>query len=150
MGRFTFLRATLPRENCALKSPTRAWALSPNHCRKFSMRSNKAAGHNLEDWVLAWLSAKHLWKRTKEQSLRKAPVETKAPRLRWFFRPAKELRLKLRQRFRPNCRNIKPCGFCLSKIMKIRTDRLRTCFDGVGITCSQLCISSVRSISAQS
>src|SRR5205823_7655914 len=137
-GKFPFRRATLPRENCASKSQTPAWELSLKNFRKFSMLSNKAAGHNLEDWVLAWLSAKHLSRRTKEQSLRKAPVETKAPRLRWFFRPAKELRLKLRQRFRPNCRNIKPCGFCLSKIMKIRTDRLRTCFDGAGITCSQL------------
>src|SRR5437016_11915066 len=102
------------------------------------MLSNKAGEHSLEGWASVWRSAKHLSKRTKEQSLRKAPVETKAPRLRWFFRPAKELRLKLRLRFRPNCRNIKPCGFCLSKIMKIRTDRLRTCFDGAGITCSQL------------
>src|SRR5205809_984390 len=138
MGRFPFLRATLPRENCALKSRTPAWELSLKHCQKFSMLLNKAAGHNLEGSVLAWRSAKHLSKRTKEQSLRKAPVETKAPRLRWFFRPAKELRLKLRRRFRPNCRNIKPCGFCLLKIMRIRTDRLRTCFDGAGITCSQL------------
>src|SRR5882672_9968330 len=98
MGRFPFRRATLPRENCALKSPTPAWELSLNYCRKFSMLLNKAAEHNLEGWVLAWPSAKHLWKRTKEQSLRKAPVETKAPRLRWFFRPAKELQLELRRR----------------------------------------------------
>src|SRR5262249_33727152 len=124
MGRFPFLRATLPRENCALKSRTPAWALSLKHCQKFSMLSNKAAGHNLEAWVLAWPSAKHLWKRTKEQLLRKAPDETKAPHLRWFSPPAKELRLKLRRWFRPICRNIKPCGFCLSKIMRIRTDRL--------------------------
>ena len=57
--------------------------------------------------------------------MRKARVETKAPRSRWFFRPAKELRLKLRQRFRPNCRNIRVCGFCLSKITKTRTGRLQ-------------------------
>src|SRR4029077_1175772 len=138
MGRFPFLRATLPRENCALKSPTPAWGLSPTHCRKFSMLSNKAAEHSLEDWVSVWPSAKHLWRRTKEQSLRKALVEIKAPRLRWFFQPAKKLRLKLRRRFRPNWRNIRPCGFCSSKIMRIRTDRLRTCFDGADITCSQL------------
>src|SRR5437773_11817975 len=116
MGRFPFRRATLPRENCALKSRTPAWELSQRNCRKFSMPSNKVAGHNLEDWVLAWPLAKRSWKRTKEQSLRRAPVETKAPRIRSFFGPAKELRLKLRQRCPPNCRDIKPSARCLSNI----------------------------------
>src|SRR4029077_66381 len=138
MDRFPFLRVTLPRENCALKSPTPVWVLSPTHYRKFSMLSNKAGEHSLEDWVSVWPSAKHLWKRTKEQSLRKALVETKAPLLRWSFQRAKKPQHKLRRRFRPNCLNIRPCGFCLSKIMRIRTDRLRTCFDGAGITCNQL------------
>src|SRR5439155_12997920 len=138
MGGFPFLRAILPRENYALKSPTPASELSPNHCRKFSMLLNKAGGHSLEVWVLVWPSAKHLWKRTGEQSLHKAPGETKAPRLPWSFQRAKKPQLKLRRPFRPNCLNIRPCGFCLSKIMKIRTDRLRTCFDGAGIMCNQL------------
>src|SRR5260370_42352679 len=102
MGKFPFLQAALQRENCALKSPTPVWVLSPNHCEKFSMLSNKVAGHNLEGWVSVWPSAKHLWKRTREQSLRKAPVETKAPRLRWSFQRAKRRRLKLRRPFRLN------------------------------------------------
>src|SRR5467141_26689 len=138
MGRFPFLRATLRRENYTLESPTPAWALSPNRCRKFSMLLNKAGVPSLEGWVLVWPSAKRLWKRTRAQSLRKAPVETKAPHLGWSFQRAKKPRLKLRRAFRPNCLNIRPCEFCLSKIMRIRTDRLRTCFDGVGITYGQL------------
>jgi len=62
---------------------------------------------------LGWPSAKRLWKHTREQSLRKAPVETKAPRLPSVFPTCEKVAAQIAPDVSPKESNTKLCGFLL-------------------------------------
>src|SRR2546423_4954618 len=149
MGKSRLSQATIQTDNSAWRSRTLGWELSRKCCRKFSTRSNKEAGLSLGAWVWDWPSARPWWKRTRARSLQKAPDETKARRSRWFFPRVKKRKHRLPLPWRQDLRSASPCEFCLLKITKTQTVRLRICSGGEVITCNRRSLFNPRSTSAQ-
>jgi len=98
------------------------------------MLSNKVAGHNLEDWVLAWPSAKHLWEAHKGTITAQKRRRNKGSTFTLVFPTSEKGRLKLRA-FRPNCLKHQAMRFACRN-HEDSNDRYELASTR-GITCSQ-------------